>query len=98
MHADAIWRFLESRRGEMFCTRCIIVALALVNRIDRDLLKAEGRGARRSYGPLGVRQSSAALRVGVGLTARPSPGYGVRCLTEQTSFASPQTRHQSSSW
>jgi hypothetical protein len=39
MHADAIWRFLESRRGEMFCSRCIAVALALVNRIDLDLLK-----------------------------------------------------------
>jgi hypothetical protein len=34
----------------MFCTRCIVVALAFVNQIDRDLLKAEGRGARRSYG------------------------------------------------
>jgi hypothetical protein len=50
-HNQAIWRFLESRRGEMFCTRCIANALLATRRIDRAILGAEGRGARRVHGP-----------------------------------------------
>jgi hypothetical protein len=48
---EAVWQFLESRRGEMFCTQCIAGALFATKRIDRVILGAEGRGARRQYGP-----------------------------------------------
>ena len=51
IQSEAIWRFLESRRGEMFCTQCISGALRATKRIDRALLSAEARGARRRYGP-----------------------------------------------
>jgi hypothetical protein len=44
MHAEALWRFLDSHRGKMFCTRCIAVALVTDNRIDRIVIAAEGRG------------------------------------------------------
>jgi hypothetical protein len=47
---EAIWRFLESRRGEMFCTQCIANALLATKRIDRAILGAEGRGAKRQHG------------------------------------------------
>lgn len=47
---EAIWRFLEARRGEMFCTQCIAAALLATKRIDRAVLGAEGRGALRRYG------------------------------------------------
>ena len=47
---EAIWRFLETRRGEMFCTQCIATALSASKRIDRAILGAEGRGALRRYG------------------------------------------------
>jgi hypothetical protein len=47
---EALWRFLESRRGEMFCTQCIANALLATKRIDRAVLGAEGRGAHRQYG------------------------------------------------
>jgi hypothetical protein len=47
---EAIWRFLESRRGEMFCTECVANALQAARRIDRAILAVEGRGARRQYG------------------------------------------------
>jgi hypothetical protein len=50
-HNEAIWRFLESRRGEMFCTQCIANALLATKRIDRAVLGAEGRGAKRRHGP-----------------------------------------------
>jgi hypothetical protein len=47
---EAIWRYLESRRGDMFCTQCIAGALSATRRIDRAVLAAEGRGALRRYG------------------------------------------------
>jgi hypothetical protein len=47
---DALWHFLESHRGQMFCTQCIATALLATKRIDRAVLGAEGRGARRQYG------------------------------------------------
>jgi hypothetical protein len=46
----ALWRFLEDHRGQMFCTQCIAKALFATRRIDRAVLGAEGRGARRHYG------------------------------------------------
>ena len=46
----ALWQFLESHRGQMFCTQCIATALFATKRIDRAVLGAEGRGARRQYG------------------------------------------------
>jgi hypothetical protein len=46
----ALWKFLESHRGKMFCTQCIATALFATKRIDRAVLGAEGRGARRQYG------------------------------------------------
>jgi hypothetical protein len=49
--APGLWRFLESRRGEMFCSRCLAVALSATKRIDRAIFWAEGRGARRLHGP-----------------------------------------------
>jgi hypothetical protein len=47
---EALWRFLTDRRGKMFCTQCIANALFATKRIDRAMLGAEGRGARRRYG------------------------------------------------
>jgi hypothetical protein len=47
----AVWRFLESRRGDMFCSQCIAGALRATKRIDRAIFSAEGRGARRLHGP-----------------------------------------------
>jgi hypothetical protein len=47
---EALWEFLTSRRGQMFCTQCIATALFATKRIDRAVLGAEGRGARRRYG------------------------------------------------
>jgi hypothetical protein len=47
---EAIWRFLEAHRGDMFCTQCIAAALFATKRIDRAILGAEGRGALRRYG------------------------------------------------
>lgn len=47
---EALWQFLESHRGQMFCTQCIATALFATKRIDRAVLGAEGRGARRRYG------------------------------------------------
>jgi hypothetical protein len=47
---EALWRFLTSHRGEMFCTQCIANALFATKRIDRAVIGAEGRGARRQYG------------------------------------------------
>lgn len=46
----ALWRFLEDHRDQMFCTQCIANALFATKRIDRAVLGAEGRGARRQYG------------------------------------------------
>ena len=46
----ALWEFLTSHRGQMFCTQCIATALFATKRIDRAVLGAEGRGARRQYG------------------------------------------------
>ena len=46
----ALWTFLETHRGQMFCTQCIATALHATKRIDRAMLGAEGRGARRRYG------------------------------------------------
>jgi hypothetical protein len=48
--AEALWRFLERRRGEMFCAQCLTAAVATTGRLDRALLGAEGRGARRRHG------------------------------------------------
>ena len=47
---EALWRFLTDRRGKMFCTQCLANALFATKRIDRAMLGAEGRGARRQYG------------------------------------------------
>jgi hypothetical protein len=47
---EALWQFLASRRGEMFCTLCLGVALGTGARLDRALLVAEGRGAGRRHG------------------------------------------------
>jgi hypothetical protein len=49
--SDALWGFLESHRGKMYCTQCIANSLFATKRIDRAILGAEGRGARRHYGP-----------------------------------------------
>ncbi|HMH53709.1 MAG TPA: hypothetical protein VK548_25980 [Candidatus Acidoferrum sp.] len=46
----ALWEFLASHRGQMFCTQCIATALFATKRVDRAVLGAEGRGARRQYG------------------------------------------------
>jgi hypothetical protein len=46
----ALWQFLTSHRGKMFCTQCIADALSATKRIDRAVIGAEGRGARRKYG------------------------------------------------
>jgi len=46
----ALWKFLEAHRGQMYCTQCIATALFATKRIDRAVLGAEGRGARRQYG------------------------------------------------
>jgi len=48
--SEALWEFLTSHRGKMFCTQCIATALFATKRIDRAVLGAEGRGARRQYG------------------------------------------------
>ena len=42
---EALWEFLTSRRGRMFCTQCIGTALFATKRIDRAVLGAEGRDA-----------------------------------------------------
>jgi hypothetical protein len=47
---EAVWQFLETHRGEMFCTQCIALALSATKRIDRAVIGAEGRGARRQHG------------------------------------------------
>jgi hypothetical protein len=47
---EALWQFLASRRGEMFFTLCLGVALRTGARLDRALLVAEGRGAGRRHG------------------------------------------------
>ena len=48
--SEMIWRFLEGHRGQMFCTQCLSNAVMAVKRIDRAILRVEGRGARRQYG------------------------------------------------
>jgi hypothetical protein len=48
---DALWRFLESHRGKMFCTACLQAALGARGRLDRAVMSAEGRGARRAHTP-----------------------------------------------
>ena len=48
--SEALWVFLTSHRGKMYCTQCIATALFATKRIDRAVLGAEGRGARRQYG------------------------------------------------
>ena len=48
---EALWLFLESRRGDAFCSACLAAVLEAPRRIDRALMEAEGRGARRRYGP-----------------------------------------------
>jgi hypothetical protein len=48
--SEALWEFLTNRRGKMFCTQCIAKALFATKRVDRAVLGAEGRGARRQYG------------------------------------------------
>jgi hypothetical protein len=46
---DVLWRFLESHRGDMFCTACLQAALGATTRLDRAMMSAEGRGARRAH-------------------------------------------------
>jgi hypothetical protein len=48
---DAIWLYLESRRGEAFCSVCLANALGISRRFDRALMAVEGRGAWRRFGP-----------------------------------------------
>jgi hypothetical protein len=48
---DAIWFYLESRRGEAFCSVCLANVLGISRRLDRTLIAVEGRGAWRHYGP-----------------------------------------------
>lgn len=48
---QALWRFLDQHRGKLFCSSCIAEALGTSRRIDRALIAAEGRGARRQHGP-----------------------------------------------
>ena len=48
--SEALWEFLTSHRGQMFCTQCVATALFATKRIDRAVIGAEGRGARRQYG------------------------------------------------
>jgi hypothetical protein len=48
--SEALWEFLTNRGGKMFCTQCIAKALFATKRVDRAVLGAEGRGARRQYG------------------------------------------------
>ena len=48
--SEALWSFLEGHRGRMYCTQCIANSLFATKRIDRAILGAEGRGARRHYG------------------------------------------------
>jgi hypothetical protein len=50
-HAAALWQFFESHRGDLFCTRCLSIALETTGRFDRAIISAEGRGAIRRYGP-----------------------------------------------
>jgi len=45
----AVWRYLEEHRGQMFCTQCLGRALGMTRRLDRAVITAEGRGARRRY-------------------------------------------------
>jgi hypothetical protein len=49
-HSAALWQFLESHRSELFCTRCLSIALGATGRFDRAIVTAEGRGAIRRYG------------------------------------------------
>lgn len=49
--ALAVWRYLEAHRGQMFCTQCLARALGIARRLDRAVIAAEGRGARRRYAP-----------------------------------------------
>ena len=48
--SEALWRFLEQHRGNMFCTPCLSTALGTRGRLDRAVMGVEGRGARRFYG------------------------------------------------
>jgi hypothetical protein len=50
----AVWRFLEKHRGRMFCAQCLGRALGVPRRLDRAVIAAEGRGARRHYGPCAI--------------------------------------------
>jgi hypothetical protein len=47
---EILWPFLESHRGQLFCTSCLAKALGVTGRLDRAVLGAEGRGAQRQYG------------------------------------------------
>jgi hypothetical protein len=52
--AAALWKFLEGRRGQMFCTQCLVRALGATRRLDRAVIAAEGRGAHRRHRPCSV--------------------------------------------
>src|SRR5262249_11454080 len=49
----ALWQFLSLHRGQAFCAACLAAALGVTGRIDRAIMGAEGRGARRHHGPCG---------------------------------------------
>lgn len=51
VHNEAVWQFLDGQRGQMFCAQCIGKAVLAVKRIDHAIMRAEGRGAIRRYGP-----------------------------------------------
>jgi hypothetical protein len=44
-----LWEFLEQHRGEMFCSHCLAKTLGVTGRLDRAVMVAEGRGARRQH-------------------------------------------------
>ena len=50
----ALWRFLSDHRGQKFCTACLAEGIGASGRIDRVLIAAEGRGARRVYGDCAI--------------------------------------------
>ena len=48
---EALWHFLKSHRGQLFCWSCLAVALGVAGRLDRVLLTADAPGVRRQHGP-----------------------------------------------
>ena len=70
-YAEAVWRFLDGQRGQMFCSQCIGKAALADKRIDSALMSAEGRGAIRRYGTC-VTCGKDRLLCGLAYSASPS--------------------------